>query len=176
ISQHRSVTEKCSTCGGLSCRPTAEGVDEVYLYSSFPRSPTTIDLAMASSSVASLCDAVILSDLFGSDHYPIEVLVNCLVMIANIFSYKIMLTPWSDITQYLYDNADAIIRIINSINPDDPLTQYNTFFDCVSKSFILLCIPDRIARITSRHFAPKKAFLRLFGGRQHVPTPLGHIA
>ncbi|KYN30137.1 hypothetical protein ALC57_00407, partial [Trachymyrmex cornetzi] len=28
ISQHRGVEKKCPTCGGLSCRPTAEGVDE----------------------------------------------------------------------------------------------------------------------------------------------------
>ncbi|KYQ55863.1 hypothetical protein ALC60_05144 [Trachymyrmex zeteki] len=47
----------------------------------------------------SLCDTRVLSDFFGSDHLPIEVRVNCLIKIASVFSYKIMLTPlqWSKV-------------------------------------------------------------------------------
>lgn len=63
---------------------------------------------------ASLCDIHILSGLF-SDHLLIEVQINCLIKTANVFSYKIMLTPfqWSEVKQYLVDNASIITQSID---------------------------------------------------------------
>lgn len=101
------------------------------------RNPSTIDLAIASCGIASKCDVRVPSDLFGSDHHPVEVRINCLVRTVSIFSYKINFTPsqWAEIKQYLCDNGNSISQSIASINPDDLLIQYNTFLELISQSF-----------------------------------------
>ncbi|KYQ48792.1 hypothetical protein ALC60_12156, partial [Trachymyrmex zeteki] len=55
------------------------------------RSPSTIDLIFASPDFAPVCNVLVIQDLFGSDHFPIEVDLNCLVRSSNIFSHRIRL-------------------------------------------------------------------------------------
>lgn len=60
-------------------------------FSSF--SSSTIDLALASPHVSSICEARVLTDLHGSDHFPIEVSINCKVRTPSI-SHKIKLSEF----------------------------------------------------------------------------------
>ncbi|KYQ54063.1 RNA-directed DNA polymerase from mobile element jockey [Trachymyrmex zeteki] len=97
-------------------------------YISFsPPGSSTIDLAIASPRISSLCDAQVLPDLLSSDHYPVEVRINCMVHTSLVFSNKIKLTKsqWDAVVQYLHNNADSISQGISNI--DYPVSQYNTF-------------------------------------------------
>ncbi|XP_018395380.1 PREDICTED: RNA-directed DNA polymerase from mobile element jockey-like [Cyphomyrmex costatus] len=100
-----------------------------------PFSLSTIDLAIASPRISSLCDTQVSPDLLGSDHYPLE--VNCGVRTASVFAYKINLSKdqWSAVQHYLSVNANSISQSICDIDPDDPVSQYNTFMELVSKSY-----------------------------------------
>ncbi|KYN06782.1 hypothetical protein ALC62_02263 [Cyphomyrmex costatus] len=105
--------------------------------SSSSSSSSTIDLAIASPRISSLCDTRILPDLFGSDHYPVEVQVNCMVRTVAVFSYKIKLSKpqWTEVVHYLHTNAAFISQSIKDIDPDDPVSQHNTFMELVSASY-----------------------------------------
>ncbi|KYN10883.1 hypothetical protein ALC57_16983 [Trachymyrmex cornetzi] len=78
-----------------------------------------------------------LPDLLGSDHYPIMVQVNCLVSTSTVFSYKVKLSKAQrdDIELYLFNNANSISQAVRDINPDDPVSQYNTFMNLISASY-----------------------------------------
>jgi len=107
-----SIT-RTNTAGRVLC----ESIDDQHLIilnsmSTFipppPRNPSTIDLTLASPSIASLCDTRIFSDLCRSDHHPIEVLVNYLIKSIKTFSYKLNFTSsqWSEV-KYFNDNAHS---------------------------------------------------------------------
>ncbi|XP_018360461.1 PREDICTED: uncharacterized protein LOC108759487 [Trachymyrmex cornetzi] len=102
------------------------------------------DLAIASSHISPLCDTRILPDLLGSDYHPVEVSVNCLVRTSSVFSCKIKLTKeqWSEVESKLHNMANSISQTIKDINPNDPVSQYNTFMELISTSF--------------EHFSPSK--------------------
>ncbi|XP_018373219.1 PREDICTED: RNA-directed DNA polymerase from mobile element jockey-like [Trachymyrmex cornetzi] len=110
-----------------------------YISFSPPRS-STIDLTIAFC-VSSFCEAQVLSNLHGSDHYPIAVRVNCVVRTSSVFSYKITLTKtqWIEVKGYLRDNFKAILQTINSIH--DPISQYNTFQELIAVSYEHLLSP-----------------------------------
>ncbi|XP_018403023.1 PREDICTED: uncharacterized protein LOC108779949 [Cyphomyrmex costatus] len=106
---------------------------------SFSRpSSSIIDLAIASPRISSLCDTLISSDLLGSDHYPIEVQVNCGIRISSVFSYKIELSKEQrmEVLRFLHHNANSISQKIKDTNPDDPVSQYNDIFmELISESY-----------------------------------------
>ncbi|KYN12409.1 hypothetical protein ALC57_15424 [Trachymyrmex cornetzi] len=102
-----------------------------------PPHSSTLDLAIASPRISPLCNTLILPYLLGSDHFPIMVQVNYLVRTSTVFSYKVTLSKAQrdDMELYLHNNANSISQAVRDINPDDPVSQYNTFMNLISASY-----------------------------------------
>lgn len=82
-----------------------------FLYSSFG-SYSTVDLAMASSSVAPICESSTLPDPMGSDHFPLSVAILDKVHASNFFSYRIKLTDKE--LSHLYLRLDSDSSLLHS--------------------------------------------------------------
>ncbi|XP_077257951.1 uncharacterized protein LOC143895046 [Temnothorax americanus] len=101
--------------------------------------PSLIDLAIASCGFAALLNVEILKDTCGSDHRPIEITVNANIKTNNIFSHKHKFSreQFKCFTQALETRADFIKSSVLNITDNEPIAQYDTFFDLLQK-----CISD----------------------------------
>lgn len=99
------------------------------------RSSTLIDLAFASASAAPLCVCNIMEDSLGSNHFPVNVHLNCLIDSTSIVSHKFKISnkQWLLISADLSCEQQNICDSILEIGDNNPIEQYNYLYEQLIK-------------------------------------------
>lgn len=92
-----------------------------------PKSPSVLDIAIASAALAPLCLFKIDDDHRGSDHYPINIFIFLQIKYIEAFSHKIKIPDkhLKDFTLALMYSVEAINNKIREIPNDKSLEQYD---------------------------------------------------